>query len=936
MRCPVIVGRESEWGDLRAALAMARSGRGSAIGVFGPPGIGKSRLVGDFTAAARDDAVVLVGRCVEDGSPPALRPLTEALLSGLRVMEIPTGPDLAPFLPALSSVVPLWPTVARPVDRSPIVVAEGVLRLVSSVAGRTPAILVLEDLQWADPDTLAVVEYLADNVATTGLLVVITARDAPGAAHALRRRLTARGVLRDLALPALNDEDTQLMAAGCLGHSPSPELNDLVRSRAEGVPLLIEELVATDPASPHADVVPSTVAEVTSAKLSSLDPCSQAVIEAAAVLGARFGWDMLTAVVDHDPTAVISALREAVDAGLIHEVPGGGFGFRHALTRDAVLATMLRPQRAAVARRAWEALKPGGGDHDGTWCASAAEFAVLAGKDEAAVALLQSGARVDLDRGSLATAEAALRRAAALETTTSQIIETNELLAEVLVRAGRPVEAAAVTTTLLEQHGGIQRRSARMAPVRLRLAKAWAAAGRWTDAARESAAARAASTDPAVDREIDLMDAVVAFGHEEFERSERLARAVHRSTERTGPHELACEALELLGRLARRHDLTAAADMFGLALDTAELHDLPVWRLRALHELSTIDLLWSLDVGRAEKAGTEAERRGAVSLVAFSDFHRAVMHCWRDEHDAASALLTNCERLCRSLHLPLLPMVLTMQALVTATTGRRHDSLCEDALAAAGDDPHVHAAVAHVHATRLLLAENRPGALAALDPCMESYRDRLETTSGPPLALWTLLATIERGDDPLHHVSTLPGIRLARWTNGYLGYAEAVSLGRQHRPEAATAAFTAADRTMNHPVPMPHFQHLARRHVAEAAIHDGWGSPHQWLHEDEVYFRDKGHHLLAAACRGLLRRTGKPVPRRTPGPPIPAGLVGSSITGREMEVLQLVAQGLTNREIAQRLTLSTRTVEKHVERLLAKTGTPQRAQLVARAARNEW
>jgi DNA-binding CsgD family transcriptional regulator len=219
---------------------------------------------------------------------------------------------------------------------------------------------------------------------------------------------------------------------------------------------------------------------------------------------------------------------------------------------------------------------------------------------------------------------------------------------------------------------------------------------------------------------------------------------------------------------------------------------------------------------------------------------------------------------------------------------------------------------------------------------MGSYRTRLETTSGPPLALWTLLATIERGDDALDQVTDLPGIRLSRWTTGYLGYAEAISLGRHGRPDDAHETFTAADHAMTHPAPMPHFRHLARRHVAEAAMHDGWGDPRRWLREDEAHFRDNGHPAIATACRGLLRRIGEPVPRRTPGPPIPAALTGYNITGREMEVLQLLADGLSNREIAQRLVLSIRTVEKHVEHLLSKTGTTQRTQLVARAARSEW
>jgi predicted ATPase len=92
-----MVGRDAEWDALQASLAATVVGRGAAVGVIGPAGIGKSRLVDDFTRWARDDAAVFIGRCVEGGSPPALRPLTEALLSGLRATPTPADADLDPF-----------------------------------------------------------------------------------------------------------------------------------------------------------------------------------------------------------------------------------------------------------------------------------------------------------------------------------------------------------------------------------------------------------------------------------------------------------------------------------------------------------------------------------------------------------------------------------------------------------------------------------------------------------------------------------------------------------------------------------------------------------------------------------------------------------------------------------------------------------------------
>jgi DNA-binding NarL/FixJ family response regulator len=111
-------------------------------------------------------------------------------------------------------------------------------------------------------------------------------------------------------------------------------------------------------------------------------------------------------------------------------------------------------------------------------------------------------------------------------------------------------------------------------------------------------------------------------------------------------------------------------------------------------------------------------------------------------------------------------------------------------------------------------------------------------------------------------------------------------------------------------------------------VDDGWGDPVPWLREAIVFFDGHGNHVLAGACRDLLRRVGAPVPRRGRGESeVPPALRALGVTSREVDVLRLVVEGLPNREIAARLYLSPRTVEKHVERLVAKTGVPGRAEL---------
>ena len=128
--------------------------------------------------------------------------------------------------------------------------------------------------------------------------------------------------------------------------------------------------------------------------------------------------------------------------------------------------------------------------------------------------------------------------------------------------------------------------------------------------------------------------------------------------------------------------------------------------------------------------------------------------------------------------------------------------------------------------------------------------------------------------------------------------------------------------------------HVGRRLVAEAAIADGWGEPVQWLREALPWLEREGHTRILAACRDLLTRAGAPVPRRGRGASaVPRDLQVHGVTSREMDVLALVGDGLSNVAIAERLYLSPRTVEKHVERLKDKTAADSRAELARIAAK---
>jgi DNA-binding CsgD family transcriptional regulator len=126
---------------------------------------------------------------------------------------------------------------------------------------------------------------------------------------------------------------------------------------------------------------------------------------------------------------------------------------------------------------------------------------------------------------------------------------------------------------------------------------------------------------------------------------------------------------------------------------------------------------------------------------------------------------------------------------------------------------------------------------------------------------------------------------------------------------------------------LPWWRRLLHTVVLECAVTDGWGDPVPTLRADLALHEQAGDVLLARTCRDLLRRAGAPAPRNRAGAAVPPRLRARGITAREAEVLGLVAEGLTNAQVAERLFLSIRTVDTHVASLLAKTGVPSRTRL---------
>jgi predicted ATPase len=260
-----------------------------------------------------------------------------------------------------------------------MVLAEGVLRLmVECSSSEAPALLAIEDVHWADRETLEVIEYLADHVSGHAVLVVVTLRDdEPGPGSELVSALRARRVVHHISLPPLDPAQSRVMLRECLSAATLlPELVDAVVTRSDGVPFFIEELLAAALGEANSGrLVPESIAAAVDARLQLLPESTARFLGFAAMLGRNFDWHVVAAATGCPPQEAIGRLRQAARAQLI-DTDGAGFRFRHALTAEAVRSLLLPEERQAICANLLETLRLLHPHLEGETCQLAASLAV--------------------------------------------------------------------------------------------------------------------------------------------------------------------------------------------------------------------------------------------------------------------------------------------------------------------------------------------------------------------------------------------------------------------------------------------------------------------------------------------------------------------------------------------------------------------------------
>ncbi|MFG2005368.1 ATP-binding protein [Spirillospora sp. NPDC048911] len=906
-----MVGREAELAGLAGLIDGVGDGRGGMLAVLGEAGIGKSRLLAETGRLAREAGMlVLTGRAVAGGG--AYRPLAEALAGHLRDDCRQECAELQPFRAALGRLLPEWAGEEPPASIDPVLVlGEGLVRLLRMLNGSRGCLLVLEDLHWADGDTLAVVEYLSGVVHACPVLVAASIRD-EDCPPCLRSRIIERPEVHAFRLGRLDEADSMALAERCAGTAELPAaVRELVARKSDGLPFLVEELVA---GGMEERSVPPTLAGMVAARLEMLGPDRRRVLEAAAVLGDEPDWTVLGRATGLAEDVVLGAARAAQPRLLV--AAGDALRWRHALTRDAVLATVPPPVRAVLARRSAEALLDRGGPDDE---ARAADLLAVAGEQARAAAVFVRLARSDIARGALRDARTLLDRADGLAAPPAAVAIERVLL---LTRLGEADAALAAGARALSRTTGDDH-----ARLCLRLADAAIVLGRWDEAERYLQRAGRPEDPHAL-----VLAADAAFGPGRIGEAAQLATAAIERAEAARDGEALCRALIVLGQCAIRHDVEIARATYTRAAQLAAEYGLLPWRIAALNGLASVEVTTGSHAPALAEARELALESGQLMDVVVADLVRADQLCTVDGPRAGESPARAAAELAGRLRLA------SHQAVgeLFIGFGRAADAdadgmeaVLDAALGRAQAPIEVAALAPVVRAFIPLLDRDLDTAVRLFDEGMPMLEGRGEIA---PVALWGLWAllrsVVARGDGKVREMVRHSSSVLRVENRGALYYADAVAAGRAGRAERAANLLAAGDEALAH----QHWhRRLCRSLALEAAVADGWGDPVPALRTDLAAFERTGETRLARTTRDLLRRAGAPTRRGRGRTPVPSGLRAAGVTSREMDVLMLLTEGLTNRQIAERLFLSHRTVDTHVASLLAKTGTASRLELRARS-----
>jgi DNA-binding SARP family transcriptional activator len=469
------VGREHELAVLQRALERVIGGRGEIILIGGEPGIGKTRMAEEFLRYAAAQGVrTLNGRSYDGDGAPAYWPwvqIVRSYVEGRSTAELQAvigsgaadiariAPELRERLPDLEQPPPLDP------DGERFRLFDSMTTFLKNAAARSPLALILDDLHSADRSSLLLLEFLAKEISSTGLLIIGTYRHLEvDRSHALTHalgQLTRYDVAERITLDGLTPDDIAFYIEQVTGRPAPDGLAGAIHDQSEGNPFFVREIVRLlieeqrldnpeDVRSWHL-TIPHGIRETIALRIAQLGDTAHRVLTTASVAGRDFDLSVVAGVAGLDELEALAALEEAIGTGLIAETPHepGGFRFAHAITRRTIYDDLSHARRLRLHLRTGQVIEqmpPPAPDERLPELAYHFAAAASLGVADRAIDYLRRASAQATERVAYAEAADYLRRAVDLyaghfSAADETFCELYLLLGDALTNAGEPTEA---------------------------------------------------------------------------------------------------------------------------------------------------------------------------------------------------------------------------------------------------------------------------------------------------------------------------------------------------------------------------------------------------------------------------------------------------------------------------------------------------------------